>query len=431
MNCSILSTLYVRSNGDIPCHDDAGETIVLGRVQLLEQGWSIEKIVEGPLYRSIRRSLQDGIAPWPGVCEQCAAFRPHEAYADTLTTRSIRTLQIEPSLACNLKCLCCSQPRQITERPKPFRLPLDLFESLLRSLREQDYRIHELEYCGQGEAMTHPQFGEMVQLARDLFPNTRQRLITNGNFDYQRAKLTSALDEIIVSVDGATQQSYERYRVGGTFEKALQFMRNARAVIGERRAQIVWKYILFEFNDTDEEIILAQRLAEAAQVDVLLFVFTHSLHKSERYTLGTAHQLPLVWHRARVVATPVQYQGVRQYVPTEHGWPCENPGRDTRMMVDGVASDGKGELHLHGWVVSARTIGRVRLSHNGTVVGETPLNEPRPDVTAAYPAFGQRDHGFRVSWRERPSIGRHVFDADILDDLGTKVASFSRVYTVA
>lgn len=433
MNCCILSTLYVRSNGDIPCHDDAGENILLGRVQLLEKGWSIQKVVEGPLYGAIRRSLRQGMAPWPGVCEQCAWLRPNEVYTDTLVHRSIRTLQVEPSLACNLKCLCCSQPRQLTERPKPFRMPPELFESMLRSLREQDYRIKEIEYCGQGEAMTHPQFNEFVQIARDLFPNTMQRLITNGNFDYGRARLSSAVDEIMVSVDGATQQSYERYRVGGNLERTLNFMRDASKFVGDRRQKVIWKYILFEFNDSDEELLYAQKLAEEAQVDLLLFVFTHSLYKSQRYNLGNGHMLPIVWDRARVNATPVHYQGIRQFVPTVlEGWPAEYPGTDARFMFDDVVSDGNGGMHIHGWVLSMDAIGKVRIRHNGTVVGESPVNASRPDVIDVYPAFQHQSPGYHLSWRqEGPTVGRHVFDAEILDGEGTRIATFSREYHVA
>jgi hypothetical protein len=58
-------------------------------------------------------------------------------------------------------------------------MPLELFASMLRSLRDEGYAVGEVEYCGQGEAMTHPRFNEFVDTARDILPETAQRLITN------------------------------------------------------------------------------------------------------------------------------------------------------------------------------------------------------------------------------------------------------------
>jgi hypothetical protein len=99
VNCVILNDLYVRSNGDIPCYDDAGEAIILGRVQL-EKNWSISSVLSNPLYTHIRDSLQAERAPWRTICSNCALFHPHERFFDNFTNRKIRTIQIETSLAC-------------------------------------------------------------------------------------------------------------------------------------------------------------------------------------------------------------------------------------------------------------------------------------------------------------------------------------------
>jgi hypothetical protein len=72
-----------------------------------------------------------------------------------------------------------------------------------------------IEYAGQGEPLAHPRFPGLVDLGRALFSETRQRLITNGNYDYSARTGRRAPDEIYVSCDGAFQESYEKYRIGG------------------------------------------------------------------------------------------------------------------------------------------------------------------------------------------------------------------------
>ncbi len=71
---------------------------------------------------------------------------------------------------------------------------------------------------------------------------------------------------------------------------------------------MVWKYILFEFNDSDEEIWEAQNVAQELKVDALLFVYTHSKFKSQRYTIKNAADFPIYYANVKTNATPIHYQ---------------------------------------------------------------------------------------------------------------------------
>src|SRR4051812_43581779 len=180
MNCEILNTLYIRSNGDIPCDDDAGEKIRLGCIEPGAAGWDAEQALTGETYAHIREAFRDGKVPWLDTCPGCAFFRPNEPFADPLSEKRIRKMQIEPSLACNLRCPCCSNHVQIKTRPRPFQMPLELFETALAGLSRASFAIGEIEYAGQGEPLLHRGFPQFVDLARHYFPTTTQRVITNG-----------------------------------------------------------------------------------------------------------------------------------------------------------------------------------------------------------------------------------------------------------
>lgn len=224
-------------------------------------------------------------------------------------------MQVEASLACNLRCPGCSNGRQIRTRPKPFVLPEQTLAALVRALREERYQVDEVEYCGQGEPLLHPRFPELVDLVRSSLPEARRRVITNGNVDYSAATGRRPLDEIFVSCDGVRQPSYEKYRVRGDVEMALRFMADVPPVLDGVPQTLVWKYILFEFNDSDAEIAEAQRRAQDLGVDQLLFVFTHSAFRSTRWTVANAAEFPMLYPNVTTSATPVHDQRRREGGP--------------------------------------------------------------------------------------------------------------------
>ncbi len=190
-----------------------------------------------------------------------------------------------------------------------------LFEKVLASVQESRFRVEQIEYCGQGEPLINRAFREFVRLARKYFPKTCQRLITNANFDYHRATGGQPLDEIFISCDGVRQSSYQQYRVDGDVDLVMNFMRAAPRKVDGRRQHLIWKYILFEFNDSDREIAEAQQAAQDLQVDTLLFVFTHSKFKSQRFTKENAAQFPICYPNVTTNATPIHYQNVGDLPP--------------------------------------------------------------------------------------------------------------------
>jgi len=117
MNCDILSTLYVKSNGEILCNDDFGERVSLGSCRQSADDPDIHQTLNNDRYQHIREALKNDQTPWPEVCENCSFFRPDEPYSNDLhQSRIIQKIQIEASLACALKCPECSNLIQIKTR---------------------------------------------------------------------------------------------------------------------------------------------------------------------------------------------------------------------------------------------------------------------------------------------------------------------------
>ena len=164
MRCDVLDVLYVKSNGEVLCHDDFGERISLGWVRD-EPTFSIDALHQTGPYATLRASFAAGRVPWPGVCEQCAFLRPLEPFSDVAALRRFKTIQVESSLACALACPACSQSAQIRSRPKPHIMELGVYDRLVQTLAREGYEVGALEYCGQGEPLLNPRMPQMIRSA--------------------------------------------------------------------------------------------------------------------------------------------------------------------------------------------------------------------------------------------------------------------------
>ncbi len=140
-------------------------------------------------------------------------------------------VQIEPVGQCNLRCQMCSI--QFRKDGLPYGPPAFMeFETFTRIV-DQFVTLQTLHLQGLGEPMMHPRFFDMVAYAA----NKGIQVTTNSNLtllNQKRAELcvTSGLDCLHVSIDGATAETYDRIRVGSHFE---QVVRNLELVVEAKR----------------------------------------------------------------------------------------------------------------------------------------------------------------------------------------------------
>jgi radical SAM protein with 4Fe4S-binding SPASM domain len=140
-------------------------------------------------------------------------------------------LQIEPVGQCNLRCQMCAI--QFRQDGPPFGPPAFMKFDTFTRIIDQFYTLQELHLQGLGEPMMHPQFFDMVTYAA----NKVIRVTTNSNLtllNQKRAEkcVTSNLDCLHVSIDGAIAETYNKIRVGSNFE---QVVKNLELVLEKRQ----------------------------------------------------------------------------------------------------------------------------------------------------------------------------------------------------
>lgn len=175
------------------------------------------------------------------------------------------TVSIEPTTSCNLRCPECPSGLRAFSRPTGM-LQKDFFRATVNEL--SDTLIY-LYFYFQGEPYLNPDFLDMVQYASKKGIYT----VTSTNAHYltpQNARRTveSGLDRIIISIDGATQETYQQYRVGGKLEKVLQGAQNL--VQCKKELKSATPHIIFQFlvvRPNEHEIEAVYQIARQTGVD--------------------------------------------------------------------------------------------------------------------------------------------------------------------
>ena len=306
--CQYWDSIFLKASGRLPCGCDYGEKYDMADRDL-EMDDFVPEVLNGPAFRQMRiRTVLENRA-FIEDCRRCAFFKPLHAELDAAgrTSRSsglteadqraayqlrdvqarrgwplgsidwIASLHLEPSLPCGLRCPGCKQgyDRDLLRREgKPFYFAPTVVENLARSCLEHDVQVRIINLAGRGEPTLSPHLPEIVRTCRQAFPNAVMEMETNAQHAFKDEFLM--LSVIYCSIDGSTPESYVTYRVGGSFEKAMTFLRTASARKRELRARtrLRWKYILFDTTESEELLNRAQRMALDAGADEILFVIS-------------------------------------------------------------------------------------------------------------------------------------------------------------
>jgi radical SAM protein with 4Fe4S-binding SPASM domain len=173
------------------------------------------------------------------------------------------SLSIEISGTCQLHCPEC--PLGSGKNPGRSFMSQELFESIIR---ENKNHLWMVSLYFQGEPLLHPQIDAFIRLLKKHRIYTS--VATNGNTD--KAELAenivkAGLDELIVSIDGATEESYQQYRKGGSLKKVLGFIQqvqDAKTKAGRKKPRLIMQSIISRHNE--DEIPDLKRLANELSV---------------------------------------------------------------------------------------------------------------------------------------------------------------------
>jgi radical SAM protein with 4Fe4S-binding SPASM domain len=175
-------------------------------------------------------------------------------------------ITLESTAKCNLYCPMC--PRHIYTFDNE-NMDLELYKKIVRDCREY---VEFVWPYGIGEPMIHPNIFEMIRIAREA--GIRTGMSTNATLlDDRRADLLleSGLDYVIFAFDGATKQTYEKYRLGATFEKTRENILSFLSKKLERKSPLYVVLQMVLLRENTSEIEAYRRLWSVKGVDEVRF----------------------------------------------------------------------------------------------------------------------------------------------------------------
>jgi len=174
-------------------------------------------------------------------------------------------VSMEPTTACNLGCPECPSGLKKFTRPTG-KMELVRHEKWLKELSKTVFYV---TYYFQGEPFLNPQFLEMIKAAKQYrmytATSTNAHFITEENAE---EVVRSGLDQLIISVDGVTQEVYEQYRVHGDLEKvwrATEALVKAKQKLNSSTPKLIFQCLAVKPNE--HEIPFVFEKAKALGVD--------------------------------------------------------------------------------------------------------------------------------------------------------------------
>lgn len=193
----------------------------------------------------------------------------HRLARPRLWSRPIKLI-VEPVNVCNLRCPYCFTGAGGRGRERSV-MSLDLYRRLLDELG--DY-LFEVEAFNWGEPLLSPHIETMIAEATARGISTKVNTNFDVPFDAARAErlVAAGLKVLTVSIDGARQETYEAYRVGGDLQRVLA---NCRLLMDVKRRfnslmpRVNWEFHVFPHNARDYQSVRAM----AAELGMRLLTF--------------------------------------------------------------------------------------------------------------------------------------------------------------
>jgi wyosine [tRNA(Phe)-imidazoG37] synthetase (radical SAM superfamily) len=253
-SCHLCAGLFMKSSGKLTCGCNIGYNNEIGDACAGHVG----EFVQGPLLQYIRTSYISGYEPFER-CARCLVRRTSEHSL----ARGI-DIHIEPVNFCQLSCLYCTATAEKATKSQII-LPSSIIRKMFTELSTSGVLVNSVIFVGYGEPLFNPELPTMIQFVRSCYPLCEISIDTNANFIATKAAdiANCGASLIKLSIDGVDQVSYGAYRNGGNFEKAINF---ARVLAESCRSsgsttRLLWKYILFNHNDSDEQIRKALQMS--------------------------------------------------------------------------------------------------------------------------------------------------------------------------
>ncbi len=128
-------------------------------------------------------------------------------------------LYVESTSFCNLRCVMCPTGLGTIRRPKGY-MTMDLYRRIVDEVAPMAPAVVLHSW---GEPVMHPKLFDMIRYARarDVWTETSTN-ITLLTEDRARKVIDAGLNQLFLAMDGVTRATYERVRVGASWDATVR-----------------------------------------------------------------------------------------------------------------------------------------------------------------------------------------------------------------
>ena len=244
------------------------------------------------------------------------AVESAKSFYDTVIFQGLRQVPRRPPLIvvestsrCNLKCIMCDHPSMKREKQ---HMDMSVYTKTIDNMASLG--LGRMGLSRFGEPLMHPSIIEMIQYAkskgiRRVSMSTNATLLTE---QLAEGLIRSGLDDLAISIDGASKETFERIRVGANFEKVVanvERLIEIRKKLGAARPLVRVNAVLMEENKEEYPGILAKwrPIVDGVRVSLMAAYGNVQAHS----TVGDFNELikdnqirpcPQLWTRLVVLA---------------------------------------------------------------------------------------------------------------------------------
>lgn len=162
-------------------------------------------------------------------------------------------VRIEASTICQLKCAGCGFQKGEGDDLGREYLTFENFKKFC----EMNHFIKEIELSNYGEMFLNPELVDMMYYAKEkgidliCYNGANFNTVTDEQI---HALVDTGFKAIILSIDGASQETCSKYRIGGNFDKVIENIKklqNLKKKTGSQFPKLSWQYILMEHNELE------------------------------------------------------------------------------------------------------------------------------------------------------------------------------------
>ena len=169
--------------------------------------------------------------------------------------------QMDPSSVCNLRCPECYYGQRHPEKRRSGMMKFEDFKAYFDPVAPY---LLSIALYNWGESFLNDDFPRMAEYANSrnvcTVVHSNMNILTPAKAE---AAVKSGLFHIYLSIDGACQETYQKYRIGGDFERVID---NIRLMVETKRRLrsatpiLTWKLLTFP-HVPPEEVGQARRMA--------------------------------------------------------------------------------------------------------------------------------------------------------------------------